>query len=360
MMHASQHPQGNSTSSPYGHKKRSTAQIMQMVLLATIPGIAALTYHFGWGVWINLVLASATALASEAALLKLRGKPIGFYLKDYSALVTAVLLALALPPLAPWWLVIVGTLFAIVIAKHLYGGLGFNPFNPAMVGYVVLLISFPVEMTLWLTPTDILSDGSTLPSLSQSLMVVFGNHPIADGVSGATPLDLFKQNNGLMVEHFYQGHALFSESRWAGAGWEWVNVGFLAGGIFLLTQRIFTWHAPVAMLAMLLLLSLMFHDGGSSTSLGSPALHLLSGATMLGAFFIVTDPVTSATSNLGRLVYGALIGLLTYVIRAWGNYPDAVAFAVLLANFAAPFIDYYTLPRSYGHQRRRQATEQEE
>ncbi|UTW46738.1 electron transport complex subunit RsxD [bacterium SCSIO 12696] len=355
-MHASQ----QQASSPHAHTGRSTARVMQLVLLATVPGVVALTVFFGWGVWINLILASITALATEAALLKLRHKPVGFYLKDYSALVTAVLLALALPPLAPWWLVVVGTLFAIAIAKQLYGGLGFNPFNPAMVGYVVLLISFPVEMTRWLNPAPLLAEGIDLPGLKQSLAVVFAGSPIVDGVSGATPLDLFKHNSGQMVEQFYASHTLFDQGRWAGVGWEWVNIGFLIGGIFLLWQRIFTWHGPVAMLVTLLLMALLFHDGGSSHSLGSPALHLLSGATMLGAFFIVTDPVTSATSNLGRLIYGALIGLLVYVIRAWGNYPDAVAFAVLLANFAAPFIDYYTLPRSYGHERRRRATEQQE
>ncbi|MGS2724089.1 electron transport complex subunit RsxD [Porticoccus sp. GXU_MW_L64] len=355
-MHASQQP----GSSPHTHTGRSTTRVMQLVLLATLPGTAALVWHFGWGVLINVLLASATAIASEAAILTIRRKPVGFYLKDCSALVTAVLLALALPPLAPWWLVITGTLFAIVIAKQLYGGLGYNPFNPAMVGYVVLLISFPVEMTRWLAPAAILPADTELPGLMHSLSLVFTSTPVVDGMSGATPLDLFKHNSGQLVEQFYESQPLFHQGRWAGVGWEWVNLGFLAGGIFLLWQRIFTWHAPLAMLATLLLLSLIFHDGGSSHSLGSPALHLLSGATMLGAFFIVTDPVTSATSNMGRLVYGVLVGLLVYVIRAWGNYPDAVAFGVLLANFAAPFIDYYTLPRSYGHQRRRRATEQQE
>ena len=138
--------------------------------------------------------------------------------------------------------------------------------------------------------------------------------------------------------------------RWAGIGWEWANLAFLAGGAWLLYQRIFTWHAPVAMLASLSLMAALFYDGGSSASGGSPLFHLLSGATMFGAFFIVTDPVTSAVSVRGRLVYGALIGVLVYIIRVRGNYPDAVAFAVLIMNFAAPFIDHYTQPRTYGHQ----------
>lgn len=352
-------------SSPHVTMKRDTASVMKLVLLATLPGALALSYFFGWGVWINLLLASATAIGAEAAILAIRKRPISFYLRDHSALVTAVLLALSLPPLAPWWLVVTGTLFAIIIAKHLYGGLGYNPFNPAMVGYVVLLVSFPVEMTQWLNPRPLLAEGVSHPGILESIAAVFAGGSTAvnatlDAITGATPLDLFKHNTGLLVEQFYQQEPLFSEGRWAGVGWEWVNVAFLLGGIFLLTQKIFTWHAPVGMLAMLFLMALLFHDSGSSTSHGSPVMHLLSGATMFGAFFIVTDPVTSATSNRGRLIYGAMIGLLVFVIRAWGNYPDAVAFAVLLANFAAPFIDYYTLPRTYGHGRRRRATEKQE
>ena len=135
-------------SSPHAHAAQNTAKVMQLVLWATIPGLIALTIHFGWGSLINLVLATVTAVIAEALIIKLRGRPIAFYLKDYSAVLTAVLLGLALPPLAPWWVVVVGTLFSIVIAKQLYGGLGYNPFNPAMVGYVV-----PVSYTHLTLPT---------------------------------------------------------------------------------------------------------------------------------------------------------------------------------------------------------------
>jgi electron transport complex protein RnfD len=170
-----------------------------------------------------------------------------------------------------------------------------------------------------------------------------------DGYTGATPLDIVKQNTGLTIQGLYLENTMFNSGRFAGAGWEWINLAFLVGGIYLLYKKIFTWHAPLAMLAALTVLSAVFYDGGSSSSPGSPMFHLLSGATMFGAFFIVTDPVSSAVSTRGRLIYGAGIGALVYIIRAWGNYPDAVAFAVLLMNFAAPFIDYYTLPRTYGH-----------
>lgn len=329
--------------SPHAHGPVSTSRVMQQVLLATLPGIVALTHFFGFGILVNLVWACLLALACEALALALRRRPIGFYLRDCSALVTATLLAIALPPYAPWWLVAVGIACAILLAKHLYGGLGYNPFNPAMAAYVILLISFPVQMTAWAPPRGL----GQLPGLMESLQACFlpGTY---DGITMATPLDLMKQNNSLLVADLFRQTPQFG--RWAGLGWEWVNLAFLAGGAWLLYQRIFTWHAPLAMLASLSLFAAVFYDGGSSASGGSPLFHLLGGATMFGAFFIVTDPVTSAVSVRGRLVYGAMIGALVYIIRVRGNYPDAVAFAVLIMNFAAPFIDNYTQPRTYGHQ----------
>lgn len=334
--------------SPHARSPNTTGGVMQQVLLATVPGAMALLYFFGVGVLLNLVLACASAVLFEAAVLKLRKRPIAFYLKDYSALVTAVLLALALPPYCPWWVVVTGTFFAIVVAKHLYGGLGYNPFNPAMVGYVVLLISFPLEMTQWAAPAGALADGQSLVGLGDALRKVLLGANI-DAYTAATPLDVVKQNAGRTLNDLYQNEAILTSGVIAGRGWEWVNLAFLAGGAYLLYKKIFTWHAPIAALATLGLLAALFYDSGSSGSAGSPLFHWFSGATMLGAFFIVTDPVTSAVSTKGRLIYGAGIGILIFVIRVWGNYPDAVAFAVLLMNFAAPFIDFYTVPRTFGH-----------
>lgn len=328
--------------SPHAHGPMSTQRVMQSVLLATVPGIVVLTHFFGFGTLVNILWGSLVAIACEALALKLRGRPLGFYLKDCSVLVTAFLLCIALPPYAPWWLIAVGIASAVLLGKQLYGGLGYNPFNPAMVGYVVLLISFPVQMTAWAPPRGV----AELPGFWEALQTCF--LPAAfDGTTMATPLDVMKQNTSLLVEDLWEQTPQFG--RWAGIGWEWVNIAFLAGGLWLLSQRIFTWHAPVAMLVSLTVISAIFYDGGSSSSGGSPLFHLLSGATMFGAFFIVTDPVSSAVSVRGRLIYGALIGVLIYVIRVRGNYPDAVAFAVLIMNFAAPFIDYYTQPRTYGH-----------
>lgn len=345
-------------SSPHATGPNRTTQVMLTVCLATLPGLMALVWHFGPGPLINVLLASIFALTLEALALKLRERPIGFYLRDGSALVTGILLGLALPPYVPWWLIFVGVFFAIVIAKHLYGGLGYNPFNPAMVGYVVLLISFPLPMTQWVLPAELTQQTPTL--IDTLLGLAQGTQGLPDGITGATPLDAFRQNTGELVLDVYAQSPVLAAGQWAGAGFEWVNLGFLLGGALLLQQRIFTWHAPVGMLATLLLLSALFYDGGSSNSAGSPWLHLLSGGTMLGAFFIVTDPVTSTTSTKGRLIFGAGVGLLVFCIRTWGNYPDAVAFAVLLMNFAAPFIDYYTTPRTYGHTKPRKATEKSE
>jgi Na+-translocating ferredoxin:NAD+ oxidoreductase subunit D len=343
--------------SPHTRGAKSTGELMRLVIYATLPGVAALTWFFGPGVLINLALASIFCLAFEALVIKLRARPVNFYLKDCSALVTAVLLAVSLPPYCPWWLILVGSFCAIVLAKQLYGGMGFNPFNPAMVAYVLLLISFPLQMTTWAMPSPMLAEGQSLPGFVAALEKVFLGTQL-DGYASATVLDLIKQNSSLVLDEVYAKESAFNQGLWAGAGWEWVNLGFLIGGIFLLYKKVFTWHAPISMLLSLTIVSAIFYDAGSSQSSGSPLFHLFSGATMLGAFFIVTDPVSSAVSTRGRIIYGALIGLVIYVIRSWGTgYPDGVGFAVLLLNFAAPFIDYYTTPRTYGHNKPRRATD---
>ncbi|MEI2627961.1 electron transport complex subunit RsxD [Erwinia aphidicola] len=345
-------------SSPYTHNRRSTSTIMMLVLLAAVPGMAVQCWYFGWGNLIQVLIAAAAAIAAEAAILRLRKLPLAETLKDNSALLTALLLGISIPPLAPWWLIVIGTLFAVIISKHLYGGLGQNPFNPAMVGYVVLLISFPVQMTSWLPP-DVLQGIS--PTFGDTLSMIFHFHTLdghsmqqlqvgIDGISQATPLDTFK--TGLRAGHSAEevrampiyGGVL------AGLGWQWVNVAFLAGGIFLLWTRSIRWHIPVSFIASLAFCATL---GWllSPDSLVSPLVHLFSGATMLGAFFIATDPVTASTTNKGRLLYGVLIGLLVWLIRSFGGYPDGVAFAVLLANICVPLIDYYTQPRVYGHRK---------
>ena len=322
---------------------------MVNVLYALLPGMGLYVWFFGWGVVVNAVLATVVAVAAEGAMLYLRGRPVRLFLSDGSAVVTAVLLALALPPLAPWWVTVIGTAFAIVVAKHLYGGLGYNPFNPAMVGYVVLLISFPREMTAW-PAADVVS--GQYAGILESLRIVFTGQPAAaslDAFTGATPLDLMKTQLGLnhTVTEIWE-RPEFGD--FGGKGWEWLGNGFFIGGLWLLYKRVITWHIPVGVLGSLFLMALVFtaFDPGSHPS---PLFHLFSGGAILGAFFIATDPVSAATTRKGRLIYGAGIGILTYVIRTWGGYPDGIAFAVLLMNMATPTIDYYTQPRVVGQEK---------
>ncbi len=337
-------------SSPHATRPGNTGTVMLTVLAALIPGIAVLSYFFGPGHLIQICLASATALLCEAAILYVRKKPILFYLTDYSALLTAVLLAISLPPYAPYWVTIVATLFAIIIAKHLYGGLGQNPFNPAMIGFALVLVSFPVEMTTsWSAPSALLNSSI---SIQDALRYIFLSRETIDAITMATPLDLYKHQVEIATAtEIYQDpifHGPNSDASIA-LGWQWVNFAFLLGGAFLLWKKIFTWHVPVSLLISLSLLSLFI--GWDSDSYVPLSLHLFAGATMLGAFFIATDPVTASTTPLGKLIYGAGIGILIYVIRTWGAYPDAVAFAVLLMNFCAPLIDQYSQPRTYGHKK---------
>lgn len=342
-------------SSPFTHNQQSTSQVMLWVTLAALPGILSQIYFFGLGTLYQIVLAIIVALVTETLCVKLKREDPLLYLKDNSALLTGVLLAISIPPLAPWWIIVLGTFVSIVIAKHIYGGLGQNPFNPAMVGYVVLLISFPVQMTSWMPPVEL---QAVSYNVMDSLSIFFTGHTSSgltledlrrsvDGITQATPLDSFK--TGLLTHSINEVLATpILQGEFAGIGWQWVNVAYLAGGLILLYKRIISWHIPVAMISVLALCSVISW-GIDPTRYSQPLLQLFSGATMLGAFFIATDPVSASTTPKGRLIYAGMIGLLVWVIRVYGGYPDAIAFSVLLANIAVPLIDSYTRPRVYGH-----------
>ncbi|MDR2877043.1 MAG: electron transport complex subunit RsxD [Chromatiales bacterium] len=352
----------NTATSPHAKAPITVSTVMLQVALALIPGLIAYVWFFGWGVVINIFIAVVTALIAEGVMLRIRRQPVGMYLADLSAVVTALLLALALPPTLPWEITVTGTLFAIVIAKQLYGGLGYNPFNPAMVGYVVLLISFPREMTVWV-PVVSMSE-YPLNFLEYASMIFTGKLPAGisiDAITEATPLDSLRIHLGLgsSVADIRATFGIDEETSrllsvvpifgmFGGKGWEWVNAGFLIGGLWLIYKRIISWHIPVAVLGALMAISLVFYLF-EPARYASPMFHLFSGAAMLGAFFIATDPVTAAASPSGRLLYGAGIGILLYVIRTWGGYPDAVAFAVLMMNMVVPLIDDHFKPRVFGH-----------
>lgn len=311
--------------SPFVRKEASVSRVMLKVLLALLPGVAAYVWQFGPDVLLRLLAATLTALACEALMLHLRGKPLALFLSDLSAVVTAWLIALAFPAIAPVWLVVVGTALAIVVAKHLYGGLGQNPFNPAMVAYAVMLVSFPSLMSQW---------PSALP----------------DAITSATPLDALRTglraSDATVTNVIAATPAAFGAI--AGRGWEWVAGGFALGGLWLIQQRVITWHIPAAFLATLALVAGAFWlvDGAHYAS---PMIHLAGGASMLGAFFIFTDPVSACATPRGKLIYAAGAALLVYLIRTFGNYPDGVAFATLLMNICVPLIDMKTQPAVFGH-----------
>ncbi|WP_235042199.1 RnfABCDGE type electron transport complex subunit D [Vreelandella profundi] len=335
MMQASQTDSQNAAA-----KRPSTANIMRWVIIATLPGIVTMSYFFGLGVLSNVLLAAAFGMAFEAAILRLRKRPIRVTLNDSSALLTGVLLGVSLPPASPWWLIGVGMVAAIIVAKQLYGGLGHNPFNPAMVGYALLLVSFPTYMTLWAPP-----QGAVPTDLWAHIS---GSLPTAqlDSLSGATPLDAFKhKSEAMLASEFWAAQPLPSGTLTA---WRLIAVAWLVGGVLLLVKRIISWHIPVAMLSSMILLATLFYLSSPSHA-GSPLFHLLTGATLFGAFFIATDPVSAATSRRGKLIYGAGIGALIMIIRSVGGYPDAVAFAVLLMNLCVPLLDLYSVPRPTGH-----------
>lgn len=316
-------------SSPHTHSGKSVQNTMLLVMLALAPATIFGLYLFGLPAISLFFITILGCVLAEAMALKIMGKPVGKYLSDGSAILTGWLLAMSLPPTAPWWLGLLGAFLAIIIGKQVFGGIGQNLFNPAMVARVALLISFPLEMTTWVT---------------------------VDGMSGATTLGHIRTETG-------QGHTLpsFADSlpsvsdmglgMIGGSMGETSAVLLLLGGLFLLWKRIITWHIPVSLLGTLLLLAGVMHAINPDVYPGVE-VHLLAGATLLGAFFIATDLVTSPVSVTGQLIFGAGCGLLVYVIRTWAGYPEGMAFAVMLMNALTPLIDHYFRPRIYGRDRK--------
>lgn len=328
--------------SPYLVKPASVRSVMLRVAAALVPGIAAYLWFFGAAVLVQIVLASFAALAGEALVLALRGKPVWRFVSDGSALVTAWLIALTFPPIAPWWVVVVAALFAVVIVKQLYGGLGQNPFNPAMAAFALMIVCYPQLMSQWAA--------AGFTDFHVQLGLIFGERNL-DAVTMATPLDALRtalhSADARTTVADVIGHGA-SFGNLGGKGWEWIAGGYLLGGLFLLQQRIITWHIPVAFLAALGLCAGAAHLA-SAGQFAPAQFHLFSGGAMLGAFFIVTDPVSGATTPRGKLIFAAAIGALTWVIRTFGAYPDGIAFAVLLGNICVPLIDMATQPAVFGH-----------
>jgi len=327
--------------SPYILAPATVRGVMFRVLAALLPGIAAYVWFFGAGVLVQIAIASAAALAGEAAMLAIRRRPVAMFVGDGSALVTAWLIALTLPPIVPWWATVVAVLFGIVVTKHLYGGLGQNPFNPAMAAFCIMIVAFPALISQW-------------PPVGQpfhiQLDLILGGVRNVDAVTGATPLDALRTalrgGQDVTVSSVIGGaKQIFGLA--GGHGWEWIAVGYLLGGLWMIRQRVISWHIPVAFIAGLGLTALLFNLA-SPERYASPLFHLATGGAMLGAFFIATDPVSGATTPRGKLIFGAAIGFITFMIRSFGAYPDGIAFAVLLLNILVPLIDMATQPPVFG------------
>ncbi len=335
---------------PYLIPQVSVSSMMLQVLAALVPAAIVHVWFFGPGFILNLLVAAVFAAGAETVMLGLRHRKSEAGLSDYSVLVTAALLAFALPSLTPWWVTATGALFAVIVAKHLYGGLGFNIFNPAMAGYVVILIAFPMHLNLWIAPRMGDLDYQHLTVLQTLTYTLTGSLPdgiLFDAISRATPLDVMKSglNNARTVAEI---RTIPVMGDFGGRGWEWIGNFLAFGGFWLLIKKIIRWQIPVGVgLGLLVPATIMYMvEPGTHAS---PGFHLFSGATILCAFFIATDPVSAATSPKGRLIYGIGIGFLIYCIRRWGSYADGVAFAVLLMNMAVPTIDYLTRPHIIGH-----------
>lgn len=338
---------------PHTTTRNSPGRIMALVMLALAPATLYGFWLNGWPaiyLWFVTVLSALCGEAFCLRLLKRQAMPVLF---DGSAALTGWLLAVSLPPWAPWWIGVFGGLFATTLGKQAFGGLGQNLFNPAMVARVALLISFPVQMTAWVAPAHLFSAGAPGP-IDGLLILLRGIPPAYDAVTSATTLGFAKteMTRGIdLLASLQHAPALSFLGARPGSLGETAAWLVLAGGIALMALRIITWHIPLAMLAGIALPAAILHAIDPARYLDAGA-HVLSGGAMLGAFFIATDYVTSPNAPRGQLIFGFGCGLLTYVIRTWAGYPEGVAFAVLLMNSMTPLIDTYCKPRIYGRDRK--------
>lgn len=341
-------------SGPHTHTHLTVPRIMATVMLALIPATLYSLYLFGWPAINLFVITLGSAVLFEAACLAMAQRAIKPALFDGSALLTAWLLALSLPPWAPWWIGVIGSAFAIILGKQVFGGLGQNLFNPAMLARVILLISFPVPMTIWINPAPI--DSSSAPSFSEGLAITFGSHTTEwDSMTTASLMGHLRTEltmNKTVADVAGSSHSWFDgvTATVSGSLGEASALLLLLGGLFLIWRRIITWHMPVIFLGSLALIATLFNLYDAA-HYASPQFHLLHGGVMLAAFFILTDPVTSPSTAKGQFIFALGCAILVYAIRTWGSYPEAVAFVVMLMNACTPLIDYYLRPRIYGRNR---------
>jgi RnfABCDGE-type electron transport complex D subunit len=343
---------------PHTTTTNSAGRVMATVMAALAPATLFGFWLYGWPAVYLWAVTVGFAMLGEAFCLRLMGRQAAPVLFDGSAVLTGWLLAVSLPPWAPWWIGAFGGLFATVLGKQVFGGLGQNLFNPAMVARVALLISFPLQMTAWVAPLPMFSAGA--PGLIDGLRITLkGLPPGFDAVSSASLLGFAKTelSRGVdLLQSIVHAPAMAWYGSRPGSLGEtsaWLIAG---GGVAMMFLRIISWHIPVAMLAGIAVPAAILHAIDPARYLDA-ATHVLSGGAMLGAFFIATDYVTSPNTPRGQFIFGAGCGVLTWVIRTWAGYPEGVAFAVLLMNSMTPIIDSYVRPRIYGRDRKGVALE---
>ena len=311
--------------SPHVHSAQSTQSLMRDVIIALLPALAVSVWVYGLNVLLVTAVAVISCVLFEFLIQKYLIKGAGT-IYNLSAVVTGLLLAFNLPSNIPMWIVVIGAAVAIGVAKMTFGGLGRNPFNPALVGRVFLLIAYPVQMTSFPKPVA---------------------NQFVDAFSGATPLAAVKAN---LVEVGDINLMNMLSGMMPGSLGEIASLALIIGGLYMLWRKVITWHIPVAVLGSMALFAAVvaFMKGGGSLFYELPAFHLMAGGALLGAIFMATDYVTSPMTHKGMLIYGVGIGLITMIIRLWGAYPEGMSFAILFMNAVTPLINKYVKPRRFG------------
>ena len=323
------------SAAPHVHSKDSVRRNMLNVIIALVPAFVVSLVAFGWGSLIVTATSVVACVLFEWLIAKfiLKQQPT---ICDCSAVLTGLLLAFNLPSNLPLWIVVIGALVAIAIGKMTFGGLGQNPFNPALVGRVFLLISFPVQMTTWPRP---LGFSSAMP--------------FVDAETGATPLSVMKEGikagDASVLDKLPQ---LWETASWAigGSLGEISAIALLIGGFYLLCTKTITWHIPVSIILTVAAFSGILYL--TVPGAVNPMYHLLTGGLMLGAIFMATDYVTSPMTGWGQIIYGIGIGLIVVIIRTWGAYPEGMSFAILIMNAVTPLLNMYIRPKRFGEKKK--------
>lgn len=324
--------------SPHVHTEESVKKIMWTVIIALVPTMIFSFLFFGLQAIVLTLIAVVSCVFFEWIIQKYLLK-ITPSITDGSAIITGILLAFNLPSNLPWWIVIIGALVAIGLGKMVYGGLGNNLFNPALVGRVFLLISFPQQMTTWPKPHHWFTQATAF----------------SDATTGATPLGIIK--NGLAQGHDVSQlmetlptYAQMLLGERGGSLGEVAALAIIAGGIFMLIRKVITWHIPAAFIGTAFIFAAIMHWINPGLYI-PPSYHILSGGLLLGAIFMATDMVTSPMSNWGKIIFGIGCGLLTIIIRVAGSYPEGVSFAILIMNAFVPLINKGFKPKRFGSQK---------